>query len=124
MVVALLMLAKRNGVIGMTERQLPTQFADLEPFLGWCLATERERSAKRQTSSMAEIKTFYDAMVARLGEILNYLRDFPLEDAPSEVNRLFLLSLSLAEIAPAVENFGQPSVVDGYDYRRFIPVHD
>jgi len=30
----------------------------------------------------------------------------------------------LAEVAPAVENFGQPSVVQGYDVARFIPVHD
>jgi hypothetical protein len=40
------------------------------------------------------------------------------------VNRLFLLSLSLAEVAPAIENFNQPSVIDGYDFKRFIPVHD
>jgi len=108
----------------MAEQQLPTQFAELEPFLGWSLATERERTARRQTSSVPEIKAFYDAMLARLGEILDYLNDFSQEDVPADVKRLFLLSLSLAEVAPAVENFGQPSVVDGYDYSRFVPVHD
>jgi hypothetical protein len=40
------------------------------------------------------------------------------------VQRLFLLTLSLAEIAPAVENFDQLSVFDGYDYSRYIPVHE
>src|ERR1700730_2835993 len=108
----------------MAERQLPAQFAELEPFLGWSLATERERTAKRQTSSMPEIKAFYDAMLARLGEILNHLDDFTQEDPPDDVKRLFLLSMSLAEVTPAVENFGQPSVVDGYDYSRFVPVHN
>jgi len=54
----------------VTGRQLAAQFVELEPFLGWSLATEHERSVKRQASSMAEIKAFYDAMLARLGEIL------------------------------------------------------
>lgn len=39
----------------MTERLLPDQFQDLAPFLAWALATERERSARRQSSTMAEI---------------------------------------------------------------------
>jgi hypothetical protein len=34
------------------------------------------------------------------------------------------MTLSLAEVAPAVELFGQPSVVDGYDITRFTPQHD
>ena len=108
----------------MTKRQLPVAFAELEPFVSWSLATERERTAKRHTGDMATIRAFYDAMLPRLGEILQYLDDFPPEEVPDEVQRLFLLTLSLAEIAPAVENFGQPSVVDGYDYSRFIPVHE
>jgi hypothetical protein len=31
------------------------------------------------------------------------------------------MTLALAEIAPAVENFGQPGVIDGLDFARFIP---
>jgi hypothetical protein len=111
-------------VIEMAERQLPPQFNDLDRFLAWALPTERERTARRQTVAMPEIRSFYDAMVPRLAEILKFLDDFVPEDIPSEVNRLFLLTMSLAEIAPAVENFGQPGVIDGYDYTRFIPVHD
>jgi hypothetical protein len=34
------------------------------------------------------------------------------------------LTLSLAEVALAIENFNQPSVIDGYDFTRFIPLHD
>jgi len=108
----------------MTERQLPESFQDLTPYLAWALATERERSAKRQSSTMTEIKAFYDAMLARMEEVLPYLAQFPPEQVPADVQRLFLLTLSLAEVAPAVENFGQPSVVQGYDVARFIPVHD
>jgi hypothetical protein len=108
----------------MTERQLPESFQDLTPYLAWALATERERSAKRQSSPMTEIKAFYDAMLARMEEVLPYLAQFPPGQVPADVQRLFLLTLSLAEVAPAVENFGQPSVVQGYDVARFIPGHD
>jgi hypothetical protein len=110
--------------VPMAEHQLPEPFQDLEPYLAWSLPTERERSAKRQSSTMAEIKAFYGAMLARMEEILPYLAQFSLENIPGEVQRLFFLALSLAEVAPAVENFGQPSVVQGYDVARFIPVHD
>jgi hypothetical protein len=106
------------------ERSLPEQFEELESFLSWALPTERERSAKRHSTPMPDIKAFYDAMIARLDEILELLNGFTQENAPAEVRRLSLLTLSLAEIAPAVENFRQQSVVDGYDYSRFISVHD
>jgi hypothetical protein len=59
-----------------------------------------------------------------MGEILTLLDGFATEHVPPDVERLFWLTLSLAEIAPAVENFGQPGVVDGYDFVRFVPVHD
>jgi hypothetical protein len=105
----------------MAEHHLPSQFAELETFLDWSLATERERTAKRHSSSMDEIRVFYDAMVSRLEEILNLLDQHSVDEAPADVQRLFLMTLSLAEIAPAVENFGQPGVIDGYDFSRFIP---
>jgi hypothetical protein len=107
-----------------TESELPEQFQELASFLGWALPTERERSAKRHGASIIEIRAFYDAVVARLAEILAFLNQFSPEDPPADVNRLFLLTLSLAEVAPAIENFGQPGVIDGYDYSRFIPLHD
>ncbi len=53
----------------MPEQQLPEAFRDLEPWLAWSLATERERSAKRQSSTMEDIKAFYDAMLARMEEV-------------------------------------------------------
>jgi hypothetical protein len=82
----------------MAEQQLPKLFQDLEPYLTWSLPTERERSAKRQSSTMAEIKAFYDAMLARMEEILPYLAQFPPEHIPADVQRLFFLTLSLARV--------------------------
>ena len=108
----------------MMEPLLPEQFHELESFLSWALNTEHERSVKRHSSTMSELRAFYDAIIARLQEMLDFLNGFSQDNAPAPVKRLSLLTLSLAEIAPAVENFKQQGVVDGYDYSRFIPMHN
>ncbi len=105
----------------MPKPYLPEAFRDLEPWLAWSLATERERSAKRQSSTMEEIKAFYDVMLARMEAILPYLEQFPPDNVPLQTERLFYLTLSLAEVAPAAELYGQPGVVDGFDVSRFTP---
>ncbi len=102
----------------MPDASLPEAFRDLEQWSAWALETEKERSDKRQASTIEELKDFYDAMLARTDEALSYIDQFPLDDLPPDAQRLFLLTLSLAEVAPAVEQFGQPQVVDGYDIGR------
>ena len=104
----------------MPEARLPEQFRDLEQWMVWSLETEVERSDYRQASTMEDITAFYEAMLARMDEVLPYLEQFNLEELPDDARRLFYLTLSLAEVAPAVEQFGQPSVVDGYDIKRFV----
>lgn len=108
----------------MPEQQLPASFTDLEPFIAWSLATEGERQRKRLSSSMAEIQTFYDAILPRMNEIIDYLDQFPLHAMPADAQRLLHLTFSLAEVAAAVELFKQPSVADGYDATRFVPTHN
>jgi hypothetical protein len=102
---------------------LPEQFKDLEPFVGaWSLATERERNRERLSSTMAEIQALYDALLPRMDEIIGYLNQFPIDGMPDDGRRLFYLTLSLAEVAPAVEFYKQPEVVDGFPAERFVPV--
>ncbi len=103
----------------MAEPGLPQAFRDLEPWMPWSLETERERSEKRQASSMEEIRGLYDAVLPRMDEALTYLDQYPLDAMPTDARRLLLLTLSLAEVAPAVELFGQPRVPDSYDAARF-----
>ena len=105
----------------MAERQLPEPFQDLEPYLEWSLATDRERIIKRKTSTIAEITAFYQAMLPRMDAILSYLEQYPLEQVPSDVQRLFWLTLSVAKIAPAVEMYGEP-VPEGLDALRLVNV--
>ena len=108
----------------MADRHLPAGFADLEPYLDWALATERERTAKRLSSSMDDIRTFYEAMSPRLEAVAAHLDGFPLDALPPEAERLFHLSLSLMEVANAVEMFHAPGVVNGFEVARFRPVED
>lgn len=108
----------------MSEAFLPEQFRELEQWKAWSLATEQERSDRRQASTMEDIKAFYAAMLARMEEVLPYLDQFSVDALPEDATRLFYLMLSLAEVAPAVEQFGQPSVVDGYDVKRVVMQHN
>jgi hypothetical protein len=106
----------------MSEPLLPEPFRDLEPFASaWGLTTEAERSRQRRASTMEEIQMFYDAMLPRMEATLDYLNRFPLDAMPPAAQRLLNLTLSLAEVAPAVELFKQPTVIDGYDASRFVP---
>ena len=107
----------------MAESGWPATFDSLQSFLGWALATEAERMHKRQTSEMADLQAFYTAMLAHLEDILVYLNQFPLERMPPHARQLMDMTLSLAEIAPAVELFGQPREDDTFDPFRFVPQH-
>jgi hypothetical protein len=96
-------------------------FQDLTPLLEWALPSEHERRAKRAHSTMAEIKSFYETMLARMEDILTYLGRFPAENPPADVQRLFLLTAALAEIAPAVEMYGEQTA-EGLDVLRLKSV--
>jgi hypothetical protein len=63
-------------------------------------------------------------MLGRVDEIVTYLNGFPLDGMPSSAANLYHMLLSLAEVAPAIEFYGQPTVVDGFDSRRFAAEED
>jgi hypothetical protein len=91
---------------------LPDGFADLEPFTGWALRSERERFAKRVESSMDELQAFYDAAFPRFEEVLTYLDGFSLDDLPPDAERLLYLYLALVTVSFPVEVWRQPRVPD------------
>ena len=108
----------------MAERVLPEAFADLEPFAAWALATEAERTRMRQTRELPELEAFYNAMLGRLEAVLEALNRYPLDAMPADAERLLWMTLSLAEVGPAVELFGAPREPDTFDPFRFVPQHD
>ena len=84
---------------------LPTEFADLERFTDWCLATEPERYAKRLDSTMAQMQELEDVMV--------YLdARFPLHDMPEDAKNLMHLMQSVVMVSFPVEVWKQPRVLD------------
>lgn len=102
------------------ENELPEPFAALQPFVPlWALASETDRSIQRYRIGMEAIVAFKDAMLPQVDAIVAWLDGFPLDALPPAGVTLMTMLLSLAEIAPAVEFYGQPAVIDGYDPRRF-----
>jgi hypothetical protein len=92
-----------------SDTMLPSGFADLERFVEhWAKPTVNERVDARCRSSMAEITEFYDALIVRAGDILDYLDQFPLHDMPEDAGRLTQLLLALVQASVAVEIQGQP----------------
>ncbi|MEQ1882651.1 MAG: hypothetical protein ABL878_16970 [Burkholderiales bacterium] len=105
----------------MNDDSLPAGFEDLAAWLSWALPTEHARRAKRAASSMADIRAFYDAMLPRMDAVLHFLSEQGVERVPPDVQRLFLLTAALADIAPAVEMYGEP-LAEGLDVLRLTAV--
>jgi hypothetical protein len=91
---------------------LPAEFADLEPFADWAVHGERARYAKRISSTMDELQSFYDAAFARIDDALAYLERYEVEELPEEGQRLLWLYCALATVAFPVEAWRQPHVPD------------
>jgi hypothetical protein len=100
----------------MSNAMLPSAFADLEGFAPtWCLATETERWNARISSTLPQLREFYDAFFPRLEEAIEYCDKFDLDDLPDDALNLLHMIYSLVLIAMAVEIMHQPAPVDGAD---------
>lgn len=98
---------------------LPAGFEALKPYVAeWVLPDAVARMARRQGSTIENIRSFYNAILPLGEKALDYLRGFPLGKLPPEGERLLKLMLSLAEVAPAVEWYNDPKVSDGFDVGR------
>jgi len=91
---------------------LPPEFADLEPFADWSLATEAERYANRLGSTMDEMQAFYDAAFPRLDAAMAHLDALDLHALPAPATRLLWLCYSLVNVSFPVEVWRQPRVPD------------
>ena len=90
----------------------PADFADLEPFAGWALPTEKARYAKRMASSMDELQAFYDAAFPRLEASTEYLRAVRLDGIGEQDKHLLWLFCALVTVSFPVEVWRQPKVPD------------
>src|SRR3546814_6608235 len=72
--------------------------------------SQNERYLQRQSSSLPELRNYYDAITPRLNEIFDHLDKFALESLPEPEALLFRTALGLTEVGMAVEVFGQAGV--------------
>lgn len=97
---------------------LPPEFSALERHVsGWGQASSNARHHHRQTSSMTEIREFYDDLQPRLEAIFSYLDQFDVRSLPEPAKHLVYLSFGFIEAALAVEVFNTPGV-PGVPYPR------
>jgi hypothetical protein len=112
-----------------TAALLPAGFEDFEPFLVWALPRQVERSDKKMASTFEEIKALYDFAMAddHLVKALRHCDQFPLAELPPDAARLFHITLSIAEVRPNVELYGQvrsPLAHDAALPSRLPPTED
>lgn len=91
---------------------LPSDFADLEPFADWALESEADRYAKRLSSSMEDLRAFYDAAFPRLEAAAAHLDGYDLDALPDDARNLLWLCYSLVNVSFPVEVWHQPRVPD------------
>jgi hypothetical protein len=104
----------------METMTLPKGFEDLALWVMWDRDLMSERSLQRAESTMEEIQSFYDAMLPRMENILEYLVTVSMSaDMDLETKSLLNLSKSMAEVAPAVEQFFEPTISFGFDTTRW-----
>ena len=103
----------------MPTPELPKDFESLTPYAeAWVLENETQRWRRRLASNIEELEAFYAAANPRLPEMVEYLNRFPLDQLPEDASNLLSLTLSLIEIAPAVELLGQPDSRDAFEAAR------
>ena len=103
----------------MTNFPLPKGYEDLQAWSDWCLADIDARRDRRINSSMEDIDAFYDAVLPHMGDALALLHQTPVDKMDPASENLLNLLLTMAEIAPAVEQFHEPVISYGYDVRRY-----
>ena len=106
----------------MSASRLPAEFASLEPYIGWSLESERDRVDRKLASSADEIRSFYDAMMRQIDEVLDHLDANWGKEMSAPDRRLQLLLLSLVEISTFVELYGLREPAGACDQRRFVRI--
>lgn len=91
---------------------LPVEFADLERFMPWALATEDARMRKRLASSMVELTDYYRTLLPRMEALAEHLAKFSIDALPAEQKPLLYLGLMFMEAAVCVELFKGPDVLE------------
>ena len=102
-------------------RTLPPRFAELAPFVAdWALPTEHDRYHRLHRSTLEELRRFYDAMLPRMDEVLDYLDQWSVPALPADARVLYELAMTFAETAHPIDLHWQGvDFNDAYPWDRF-----
>ena len=96
----------------MTANVQPPDLAALDAYIGtWGKSTRSERAGVRLHSSIAEIRSFHDAMLPHLQELITFLDQFPPADIPESYRPLAATVLAMCEIENSVYKWDAPILV-------------
>ena len=102
-----------------TSSTLPDGFESLLPYVAsWSGLDEMGRVNKRLTSTIEELKAFYDATAPEFPKIMAYLQKRPIGSLTPSEDALFKLALGLVEISFTFEVFHGSVPLDLYDVRK------
>ena len=105
--------------------KLPKGYEDLSALaVKWARPTELARSEIRWSANAQDFADFYAAIMPRLPDILNVLKDYALDGMDEAQTNLFCLACAFAEAAPHHELYnGSPDVPFSFAARRFEAGH-
>lgn len=74
-------------------------FTGLQPFIDhWGLESAHERIRNRSEANLSELQEFYDAIIPRLDEIIEFLNQFPVNEIPDQYKPLAYTALAICEV--------------------------
>ncbi len=97
----------------MADSILPSKFRELEPFVEkWDLPDINSRYRQRLESSMDDMQSFNDAIVACAEDVKTYLDGKEFDEYTDADRRLARMMFSFAIVAQSVQIYKQPAVPD------------
>ncbi len=115
----------------MTQRLLPSVFADLEPFAAvWALPNEQARQVNRARADLETVRTFYLAMLPRMPAVFDYFERIghgDLDQLAPEERCLYQLAAAFYEASHPVEmKWRRTDIDDAFPLERlrFLPPSD
>lgn len=102
---------------------LPADFSDLAPLAAeWALATERERAVKRVETEIGRLRSFHDAVLPRIHDIIRYFNQLPNDPEMLEVPQKTLYHLAemfMEAAAPIDLGWSSGDIEDTFPMARF-----
>lgn len=99
---------------------MPVGFEYLSDHSEWCLSRDADRIAKRLDTPFGDIVAFFEAVLPHVPGAMAYLATRPVEDPSEEDINLVNLMKTMAEMANAVEIYGQGPIPDAGDLRVYV----